>query len=368
MSTEQKPPPAQTPAVPHHKEHLETNALGQSLISGWAKFKAGQLISYKWMGIILIAVTAIGLTLYIIAERSVEGARRWAELETANSRAALEKFAEQNPNTLVGNVAQLDLARVLLGPDGIERIPTSRSEAERKTAVGNIEKSREMMTKLLEAFKDQPLLKLQCLVGIAKAEATLIGMNKEGSLDQLGSVDKLIEWLDKIGEAADGTPWGDDAKKMSSSLKSSPTVKEELVNVQRTLYTMDRSAPGLGPLAPGKNPLDGILGGFPTPTPPGPITPTPKPPEPGPITPAPKPPEPGPKPPEPPKKSDTGSTPKPPDPKPPEPPKKTDTGSTPKPPDPKPPEPPKKAEPAPAPKPPDPKPPDPKPPEPPKKP
>lgn len=343
MSTEQKPPPAQTPAVPHHKEHLETNALGKTLVSSWEKFKAGQLISYKWMGITLIAVTAILLTWYILSERQKEGSRRWVELESANSRTALEDFAKQNPDTLVGNVAQLDLARVLLGPDGIERLPTVRDDAERKAAVGNIEKSRELLTKLLDAFKDQPLLKVQCLVGLAKAEATLVGMFKEGSLtESLGSVDKLIEWLDKIGEAADGTPWGDDAKKMSASLKSGPDVKAELLEVQKRLYTPDRGLPGFEPIAPGKNPLERIPG-FPGPSS---ITPTPKP-EPGPKPPDPKPPEPGPKPPDPkapePPKKTTEPTPKAPDPKAPEPPKKgPEPAPPPKAPDPKPPEPPKK--------------------------
>lgn len=340
MSTEQKPPESnvQTQTVPHHKEHIETNALGKTLITGWDKFKAGQLISYRWMGIILIAITAIGLTWYILSERAAEGSRRWVELESANSRTALEKFAEQNPDTLVGQVAQLDLARVLLGPDGIERLATVRDDGERKTVVGNIEKSREILTKLLEPFKNEPLLKVQCLVGLAKAEAALIGMFKEGSVtESLGSVDKLIELLDKVGEAADGTPWGDDAKKFSTSLKSGANVKDELVNVQRSLYTLDQSAPGLGPLTPGKNPFEGIpdLPGGPLgPTPPAPKTIDPKSTGPGPKAPDPKATEP-------PKKSaDPG--PKAPDPKSPDPKKPSEPAPTPKATDPKPPEPAKK--------------------------
>jgi len=338
MSTEQKPP--ETQAAPHHKEHLERNALGQTILTGWEKFKAGQLISYKWMGIILIAVTAILVALYIYIEKEQAGSRRWVELESQNSRAALEKFAEQNPDTLVGHVAQFDLARYLLGPDGIDKLPTARDEAERKTAADNIEKSREMMTKLLDAFKDQPVLKVQCLVGLAKSEAALVGMYKDGSLSEMrGSVDKLIDWLDKIGEAAGETPWGEEAKKLSNSLKSG-TTKDEFVNVQRQLYVSMPLPLGGGPIAPGKTPLDGIPGlpGGPSFTPPTP--PAPKTPEPSPKAPDPKPPEPAPKAPD---AKTPEPTPKAPDPKAPEPPKKTpEPVPPPKIPDPKPPEPPKK--------------------------
>ena len=304
MSTEQKP---ETQVV-HHKEPIETTALGETLVTGWQKFKAGQLISYKWMGIILIAVAAIGLTWYILAQQAGDRSKLWVELEGANSLTALEKFAEANPNSMPGNVAEMDRARFLIGPDGIEKLPTAKDETERKRAIENIDTARDLMTKLIDKFKDQPILKLECFVGMAKSEAALIGINKDGSLTEFrGSVEKLIEWLDKIGEAADGTPWGDDAKKLSSSLKSGSKVKDELVNVQRSLYTLAPTFQGGDPIAPGGRlpTLPGLPGG-------GPIVP--------PIAP---------KAPETPKASD----PKAPDPKAPEAPKAPDS---------KPPEPPKK--------------------------
>ena len=306
MSTEQKP---ETQVV-HHKEPIETTALGETLVTGWQKFKAGQLISYKWMGIILIAVAAIGLTWYILAQQAGDRSKLWVELEGANSLTALEKFAEANPNSMPGNVAEMDRARFLIGPDGIEKLPTAKDEAERKRAIENIDTARDLMTKLIDKFKDQPILKLECFVGMAKSEAALIGINKEGSpTESRGSVEKLIEWLDKIGEAADGTPWGDDAKKMSSSLKSGSKVKDELINVQRSLYTLAPVIPGGGAIAPGFSglpTLPGLPGGGPIVPPIAPKAPeTPKAPE-APKAPDPKAPEapkaPDPKPPEPPKK------------------------------------------------------------------
>jgi hypothetical protein len=325
--------------VPHHKEHLETTALGQALLKGWEQFKAGQLISYKWMAIILIAVTAIILTWYILSEKNKERSKLWTELDNANSLTALEKFAESNPDTMAGRVADLDRARYLLGPDGIEKLPMAKDEAERDRAVGNIEKARELFTKLLDPFKDQPSLKLQCFMGLAKSEAALIGVEKPGSSAK-GSVDKLIEWLDKVAETADGTPWAEDAKKMASSLKAGSKSREEIVDIQRSLYNvaLRPSLPGGGPIAPAGpgDPGFGLpnLPGFPGSG--GPLAPSPKD--------APKPPEiklpDGPKPPE---KGVTPPAPKPPEPKPPEikAPEKGPTPPAPKPPEPapKPPEP-----------------------------
>ncbi len=326
MSTE--PKPVETPSQQMHHQHqqekldAETNALGESLISGWQKFKAGDLISYKWMGIILIAVTAIGLAIYIYSEKVAERSKLWIDLESANSRTALEEFAEKYPNTLPGEIAEFDLARFLLGPEGLEKLPTARDKAERKTAVENIEKARELMTKLLEKFKEQPILKVECLVGIAKSEAAFIGLAKDDSPTEFrGSVDALIGWLDKIVEAAGDTPWGEDAKKLSESLKSGGKVKEEFVSVQRNLYASMPSTPfGGGPLAPGKTPLDGGIPGLPgglgnpitpaptpitppkTPDPVPPVkTPDPKAPEPKPLVKTPEP-APPPKTPTPPKK------------------------------------------------------------------
>ena len=325
MSTEPKPDHKEV----HIKEQLETSALGHSLVSTWEKFKQGKLISYKMMGVILLAATAIGVTAYIISEQRRGKSQLWVELEGANSLSALEEFAKAHPDTPAGRVAEMSRARVLMGPEGIDRLPTARDEGERKRAIENIDKARELMEKLIEQFKDDPVLKLECLMGMAKSEATLIGITKEGTTEIKGSPDKMIEWLDKIGELADGTPWGDEAKKLSAALKSGPK-RDELIHVQRSLL-MQGLPGGGGPVAPAGGPglggfpgfggLPGLTGGGPiAPLPTPPITPTPTPTPPSPVPPVPKPPES--KPPEIKAPDPKAPPPKAPDPKPPEPPKK----------------------------------------------
>ena len=124
MSTEQK--------------DLEQNALASRLSRNWEKFKQGQLISYRMMAFLIIAVTAIGLTWYILRERAREASRVWYELEGVNTVSALEEFSKNHSNSKAGKVARLHWARTLLGPEGIEAL-AARDPKAHQTAVENIE-------------------------------------------------------------------------------------------------------------------------------------------------------------------------------------------------------------------------------------
>jgi hypothetical protein len=256
MSTEQKP--AATPTPPsnpaHNQPKPEPNALAQSLSSGWEQFRQGKLISYKWMAIILLAIAGIGTTWWIIHEKNKTRSALWIELDgLPPSPTALEEYARKNPNTKQAKLAELEIARIQLEPEGIDRLASERPEL-RKGAIASVEKARESFIKLAEDFKDDPLIKVVCLLGTAKAEAALVGMLKEGTLDQYyGDPTKAIEWLDKVAEAAPKTDWGDDAKKLADSLRNS---KQLVLDVQRSTYLMP-TLPGFG-----KMPKDDIHGGF----------------------------------------------------------------------------------------------------------
>lgn len=252
-----------------HQKDLEQNVLATKLTTGWDKFKKGQLVSYRTMALLLISVTAIGLFFYIRSGRRAEASARWSELESTNALDTLDEFGNKNPNTPAGNVAQLHAARYKLAAAGIEGL-ASRDATVQKKAVENIESARDAFEKLADAFKNDPVMKAQCLLGRAKAEAALIGIYKDGHTgDFRGSVPKLIEWLDKLAADAADTPWGEDAKKFADALRSGPT-KEELERVQRGLYTIEKlpdTTPGYTPKTPGDTPetpkLPSVPGGDP---------------------------------------------------------------------------------------------------------
>jgi hypothetical protein len=270
MSTEQKPAP--TPNATQPKS--EPNALASGLASGWDKFKQGKLISYPVMALILVLVTAIGVGWWITSERRKAEAQKWIKLDGLTSVNGLEEYAKENPNTMQGKVATLEIARLHLGQEGIERMSvkdtdiqaasaeeaTRRAGEIRDAAVANVEKAREEFTKLVDDFKDDPVIRVECMYACAKAEAVLVGIPKPGQLEQRrGNPAKAIEWLDKVSEAAPDTEWGKSAKKLADVLRNQNT-KEQVETLQSRLFEL---APTLPPFNP-KMPKDAAHG-FPPP-------------------------------------------------------------------------------------------------------
>lgn len=253
MSTEQKP--AEQP-VAKHEPKAEPNALASSLTGGWDKFKQGRLISYPIMALILLVVAGIGVTIYITRSNSKAESAKWVELDSIGTIEGWEEFAGKNPNTAQGRVAGLRAACGRLGPTGLDMF-AAPDPAVRKTAVENVEKARDAFAKLVDEFKDDPTNKTLCLLGCAKAEAALVGMPKEGQLEQFrGDPAKAVEWLDKVAEAAPDTDWGKDSKKLADTLRNQNT-QQQVVLLQASAYSIPApTMPGMDP----KMPRDAIHG------------------------------------------------------------------------------------------------------------
>ncbi|HEY1187412.1 MAG TPA: hypothetical protein VGE74_07120 [Gemmata sp.] len=240
------PAPTPPPAPP-----AEPNALMVALSDGWEQFRTGQLISYRAMAIILLVVAGIGTYWYVTWNNNKLASTRWTEFDALNgttSVASLEEFAKKNPNTTQAKLAELEVARTLLGPEGMDRFAVA-DPAKRKEAVENVEKARDSFLKLADGFKDDPVLKAVCLHGCAKAEAALVGMPKEGAADQYrGDPKKAAEYLDKVAETVPDTAWGKEAKELAASLRNNP---QQVINVQDSAYTLPKPVdPLLAPKAP----------------------------------------------------------------------------------------------------------------------
>jgi hypothetical protein len=242
MSTEQK--------------DLEQNALAARLNRAWDNFKQGKLIGYKWMAILLLVVTASGLWWYISHERRKANSARWVALDEANTPAALEELSASNPGTIQDKLARLQLARYQLAEGGIDQLSTLGIEQQKK-AVENIEKARTAFATLLEEFKDDPVLKAECLLGLAKAEAALVAVpTQPGQLTEFkGSIDKTIDYLDQLAEAAaPETPWATDSKKLADRLRGKD--RDEFIGLMRSVFelpgaTLPKGPGSLDSLVPG---------------------------------------------------------------------------------------------------------------------
>ena len=117
------------------------------------------------------------------------------DLDEANSRDKLDEIAKNDANGMTAKVAQLLIARGLLGQEGIDLLSSPKPK-ERQKAMGNIEKARESFGKLVEIFKDDPLLKVECLLGLAKSEMALVAVP--------ATPGQLTEFKGKVPKAENG--------------------------------------------------------------------------------------------------------------------------------------------------------------------
>ncbi|MFO0824232.1 MAG: hypothetical protein U0792_14155 [Gemmataceae bacterium] len=210
------------------------------------------------MAVLLLVVVGIGLWIYISYERNKNKSKQWLEFEDANTVAKLEEIAKKDPNLAVGRVAEMSVARSLLGPEGIDQLNATTQE-NRQKAIDNVEKAREMFTKLLSQFDKDPVFKAECLLGLAKAEAALIAVPVKPTdlTDYRGKMTKLVEYLDQLAAtAAPDTPWATDSKKLADALRNEKAqTASDFVRIQRSLTNTtpilpkfdDPHAPG-GPL------------------------------------------------------------------------------------------------------------------------
>lgn len=246
------------------QKETEQNALATTLTDGWTNFKQGRLISYRLMALLLILCVALGVWWYISAERGKNTSKQWLAFDEARSVDALDKFEKQYPNTPAGKVAEVVIARSTLGTDGIDMLNSPKAETRQK-AVENIETARKEFERLLPLFEKDPVFKAECLLGLAKAEAALVGVPVKTDAptgpnpvaptrDARGKVETVIKYLDELAAvAAPDTPWATESKKLADTLRANPS---KFVDVQQALTTQEPRLPdadphGLGGLPPG---------------------------------------------------------------------------------------------------------------------
>ncbi|HYH65345.1 MAG TPA: hypothetical protein VD866_11675 [Urbifossiella sp.] len=262
----------------------------------WTKFKRGELVSYRVMAVMLIFLAGLGFFWFITIQNEVGDSKKWLDLEMASSPDALEAIINEPAyrESVPAQLAEFHLARIRLAPEGIDQLVTGDPQV-RQRALAAIELAKDTFTKMAPELKDSPVLQAECYLGLAKAELALLGINKEGRIGEFrGDPLTAAGWLDRLAEVADGTSWGDDAKKIAADLRS-PDVQlgRKIRDTQTTLYNMNffpsrpggmQFGPGGGmpfgqggmPFGPGPNPF-GQMGspipGFPGGGPVGPLPP-----------------------------------------------------------------------------------------------
>jgi hypothetical protein len=237
-------------------DQKDQNALAARLGGFWSSFKQGKVIGYKWMAILLIVVAAIGVTWYVVSERRAAASQRWMDQAEANTREAQEEISKKYPGSIQDKLARLQVARQLLNEGTIAIVaPESFSDRNlspedrnkrlneaRDRSVSNVESAREMFRQLLEDFKNDPVIKAQCLLALAKAEAALVAVPASPGqlLEFKGKIPTVVDYLDQLAESAPpDTPWAADSRKLADALRNeqSPTA-DEFRRIQRSLFDL----------------------------------------------------------------------------------------------------------------------------------
>lgn len=235
----------------------DTTELAERLGDWWQRFKRGQIISYRWMAIILIVIGVLIATWLIWSERRKSISANWLQVAQAESTESWRELAERSESqrNMAGTVARLQYARVLLD-QGLQQILAGPAE-QRSAAAESVAKARQLFEELYTQTPRTSLFHAECVLGLAKAEAALVAVPVQpDQLDQFkGQVPKVIEYLQEFVAAVDGTPWAEDGQKLLEALQKN---EDEFVTVQRRLFSLAPptlpSVPNLPPLPPGTPP------------------------------------------------------------------------------------------------------------------
>ncbi len=235
---------------------VDTTELAERLSDWWQRFKRGQIISYRWMAIILIVIGVLIATWLIWSERRKSISANWLQVAQAESTESWRELAErpESRQSMAGTVARLQYARLLLD-QGLQQILAGPAE-QRSAAAESVEKARQLFQELYAQTPRTSLFYAECALGLAKAEAALVAVpQKPDQLDQFkGQVPKVIEYLQEFVAVVDGTPWAEDGQKLLEALQKD---ESEFVTVQRRLFSLAPptlpSMPDL-PLPPGNPP------------------------------------------------------------------------------------------------------------------
>ncbi len=234
---------------------LETNELAQRLTGLAEKAKTGQLLNVRLIALIALVVTVLVVWFYLRTRTQDADTKTWKSLELMSGTESLESFSKEHPNSTHGKVAKLQLARTLLGPNGISNL---RRFDGRKKAIENIERARELFTQLITDFSGDVTLKAQSIEGAAQAELALVGIPKDGtSGDDRGSVEKTAELYTQFAKlVGEQTKLGEEAAKHAKELLEK---KSAIIEVAKNLNTQltpiapapeIQAPPSLAPIAP----------------------------------------------------------------------------------------------------------------------
>lgn len=168
-----------------HRKELETNALADALGRFIQSVKSGPqtlLAKLLWLGIAALVVGVIVWRLFGRVNPAEESAR-WVQLSAAladpnDAPMRFKQISSEYPDTMQARMAQFQEARLTLRR-GQESLA---ADAERRAkAIENLRHARQLYEQLIKQSKAFPVLYQEALLGAAKAEECLAGVDSSES-------------------------------------------------------------------------------------------------------------------------------------------------------------------------------------------
>ncbi len=204
-----------------HRKELHTNVLADRMGRLLQGMKAAPQSSVLiWVFLLLTLLTIASWQYYASSTRSNRSGL-WVQLDKATrdpdvASHELAVFANKNHGSIAGRTARFELARIRF-QDGQENLTSFR----RTDAVQSIVEARKAYEQLATECPDAPLLAQEALMGVAKAEESLIGImnpDKEPP-ESYGSLERAREYYHRVASQYHDTVLGRKADERAKELE-----------------------------------------------------------------------------------------------------------------------------------------------------
>jgi hypothetical protein len=186
-----------------HRKELQTNALAERVNRMVEAAKAGPNRTMMMVaGFIVLAIALYAGWRYYSNSTAEKRSALWLEVDEATTLDALEDIIKQNPNTVPGQVARLEQAR-LLYRQGIEKLYSATDRGKAKEDLG---KAQELYDQIAKESNNPPVMIQEAMMGSAKAR------------ESLGDVDDAISSYEKLAKAYPNSALGKDAGERAKQL------------------------------------------------------------------------------------------------------------------------------------------------------
>jgi hypothetical protein len=223
-----------------HRRELQTNVLADQmgrLIKGMkTPGRTSSALGWTFAALIIVAIV---VWQYLAGSALTDSSALWLDADAAthdnpvSMMKRLGDLGQDNPGTLAGRTANFELARMFF-EEG-ESVSTSTL---RTDSLKSLEHARDLYEELSRNCADEPLLKQEALMGVAKAQESLAGSkNPAATQDDL---EKAIASYKRLANAYPDSFLG---KAAADRAKALEVGMNEVVKFYQDLYEGSASKP-----------------------------------------------------------------------------------------------------------------------------